>query len=50
MSPLSLQLLHPGAQMQWVVPCNVAVGEAMVDLVAAAVGDEFKVAWFGFSN
>ena len=44
MGPFPLQLLHSRAEVERVITRNVAVSEAMVDLVAAAVGDELEVA------
>ena len=44
MCPLALQLLDTGAQMQWIVPGNVAVGKAVVDMVSTVISNELKIA------
>ena len=44
MGPFSFQLFDAGAEVERVIPRNVAVSETMVDLVAAPVGDELEVA------
>lgn len=45
MGPLALQLFDSGAEVERVIARNMAVGEAMIDLVSAAVGDELEVAY-----
>lgn len=44
MGPFTLQLFDSRAHVERIVACDVAVGEATVDLMSTAVGDELEVA------
>lgn len=46
MCPLALQLFNTSAYMEWVVPSNVTVGKAVIDLVTTAIRNELKVTHF----